>query len=432
MLYFKKVIDLFVPTYVGSDPELNLSRRLYVFTTLTIALLTMFFSLSYLAYGMFAISAAQLTISMTALLGYFLFKKTGKYATALHVLLSVTWVASVFRVYYMGGISAPTFYTYVIIPVYAGAVFSPMVASFWTGLFCCVPLFFHFLELSGVKLQSHIPPEGLSSARIWGIIVSNVIVLIVMISVKSIFNKFRTLVEKERDEKAGLLKLFSHDISNPLSIMTITLNQIKKNKSDPAFIDKSLKRCESAIFKISQIVDNIKKLEAMKSGKVQLQNNLTSVYELCDQIEEYTMPLLMEKSIVLQIDKPPQDISFFCDTELIQTQIVGNLLSNALKFSDKQSVIRLKVDIDGNNFCLEVQDFGRGISKKDLPFIFSADRPTSSIGTEGEKGTGFGLPIVKSVIEIMGGSIQVESRSPLDGYEKTGTIFKVHLPVRLK
>lgn len=431
-MVFQKVVDLFVPTYAGSDPELHLSRRLYVFTTLSVALLTLFFAISYLVYGMVLISMAQFFISLTALLGYLLYTKTGKYTLPLHVLLFVTWGASIFRVYYMGGITAPTFYTYVIIPVYAGAIFSAPVAAIWTFLFCAVPISFHYLNLNGLKLESHISDEALSTARIWGIILSNLIVLLVMISVKGIFKKFRSLVEVERDEKAGLLKLFSHDISNPLTVMGISLNQIRKNKTDPEYIEKAIKRCESAIFKISQIVDNIKKIEAMKSGKVKLQNILTSVHEFCDQVEEYTAPLLLDKNIRLQIEKPSEDDSFFCDTELIQTQVVGNLLTNAIKFSPKESQIYLSVGLHLDQLKIEVMDKGKGISRKDMPFIFSADRPTTSVGTEGEKGTGFGLPIVKSVIEILGGTIQVDSKSSVDGFQEAGSVFKVSLPVKLK
>lgn len=431
-MFFKKIVDLFVPNYAGSDPELHLSRRLYVFTTLSVAFLTLFFAISYLFYGMLLVSVAQFIISLTALSGYFLYKKTGRYHMPLQVLLFVTWLASIFRVYYMGGISAPTFYTYVIIPVYAGAIFSAGVATLWTLLFCAVPLAFHYMEMQGVHIESHVSGESLASARIWGIIFSNIIVLVVMISVKGIFKKFRKLVEVERDEKAGLLKLFSHDISNPLAVMSISLNQIRKNKNDPEYIEKAIKRSESAIFKISQVVDNIKKIEAMKSGKVKLQNTLTSVFEFCDQIEEYTLPLLQEKKVKLQILKPEQDLWFFCDAELIQTQIVGNLLSNAIKFSVNESLIQLKVAVVGDQFYIEVIDFGKGISQKDFPFIFSADRPTTSVGTAGERGTGFGLPIVKSVVEILGGSIHVESKSEQDGFEKTGSVFKINIPVRLK
>ncbi len=431
-MFFKKVVDIFVPAYAGSDPEVHLSRRLYVFTTLSVALLTLFFAVSYLAYGMMVIAFAQFLISLTAVFGYFLFKKTGHYHLPLHVLLFVTWIASIFRVYYMGGISAPTFYTYVIIPVYAGAIFTASTAVVWTLLFCAVPLVFHFIENQGVAIDNHISKEGLASARIWGIVISNIIVLVVMISVKGIFKKFRRLVEIERDEKAGLLKLFSHDISNPLAVMNISLNQIRKNKQDPEYVEKAIKRCESAVFKISQIVDNIKKIEAMKSGKVKLQNTLTSVFEICDQIEEYTFPLLQEKQISLRMVKPEQDISIFCDSELIQTQIVGNLLSNAIKFSVNESTVELTVKVLGDRLLIEVKDSGKGISQKDLPFIFSADRPTTSLGTAGERGTGFGLPIVMSVIEILGGNIQVESRSAVDGFDKTGTIFKINIPVRLK
>ncbi len=82
-------------------------------------------------------------------------------------ILIITWIASLYRVYTMGGITAPTFYTYTIIPVYSGAILGAFEAAFWTCLFVFIPLAFHFYYLNGGVILTLFSESELASARIF-------------------------------------------------------------------------------------------------------------------------------------------------------------------------------------------------------------------------------------------------------------------------
>lgn len=110
------------------------------------------------------------------------------------------------------------------------------------------------------------------------------------------------------------------------------------------------------------------------------------------------------------------------------TCVLNNLVSNAIKFSHPGSTIRVDAERLGDEVHMTLADQGIGMSPALVADIFRTDRPTSRAGTEGELGTGFGMPLVKQHIEHFSGRIAVESRSEEDHEQDHST--HVHLYLR--
>jgi signal transduction histidine kinase len=109
----------------------------------------------------------------------------------------------------------------------------------------------------------------------------------------------------------------------------------------------------------------------------------------------------------------PSDIQVYADIEMVQT-IFRNLVSNAVKFTPKGGKIEVFAEMDDNYIIITVKDNGIGISESNIAKIFKIDEQFSSIGTDGEKGTGLGLLLCQEMVKKNEGEIWVES-IPGDG-----------------
>jgi signal transduction histidine kinase len=98
-------------------------------------------------------------------------------------------------------------------------------------------------------------------------------------------------------------------------------------------------------------------------------------------------------------------------------------LSNAIKFSEPGTEIRVDIYAEAESIKLVITDRGMGIPAEIIPYLFDRGKATSRPGTQGERGTGFGLPIVKAYMNRYGGSIEVHSVPKAEGVNDHGTTF---------
>ncbi|MCK6598635.1 MAG: ATP-binding protein, partial [Bdellovibrionaceae bacterium] len=106
--------------------------------------------------------------------------------------------------------------------------------------------------------------------------------------------------------------------------------------------------------------------------------------------------------------------------------VLNNLLSNAIKFTPRGKTIEIKGEsLNSDQYMLTVEDKGIGIPSELLQNLFSVSKKTSRPGTEGEAGTGFGMPLVHATMKAYGGDIQVSSVPQEQNPENCGTSFKL-------
>ena len=110
-----------------------------------------------------------------------------------------------------------------------------------------------------------------------------------------------------------------------------------------------------------------------------------------------------DEATVLQVD----EVSF-------KTSVLGNIVSNAIKFTDVDSTIEVRCRHVNDRVRIGIRDSGRGMSADQIKEVFSTDKATTSSGTQGESGTGFGMPLVKFYVDVYGGRIHLESKTQAD------------------
>lgn len=229
------------------------------------------------------------------------------------------------------------------------------------------------------------------------------------------------------ESKSAMLAIMSHDIGTPLSIISAYCELLMVTEKLEPQVIKKIEKIHKNSLRIGEIITSVRKLESVENGKLKVQLIETPVMNAF----EIAIDLLQEKlaskniSIKFYIDEKysPDKISVLADPQSLAVNVFQNLISNAIKFSNIGSEIHIFVNIYKNKTVeVKIQDFGIGMPTSLTESVFSAHKPTSRKGTNGEEGTGFGMPLVKVFMDIYKGMIDVTS-----SVEKgqSGTIFSL-------
>ena len=228
------------------------------------------------------------------------------------------------------------------------------------------------------------------------------------------------------EAKSEFLSRMSHDIRTPMNAI-MGLTHLAQEEDDILQIKEYLHNIEVSTNFLLGLINDILDMSKIEHGDLKLKDDIFSRDEFVKSINTVIGPLMKEKSInfVLQM---PENVECIQVDRLRFSQIFFNLLSNAAKFTPTGGTIEFtgeKVAEDGNSIRIRfrVKDNGIGMSPQFLEHLydpFSQER--SKIG-DTVRGTGLGLPIVKSLVDIMGGEITVKSQLG------KGTEFIVELPV---
>jgi signal transduction histidine kinase len=204
----------------------------------------------------------------------------------------------------------------------------------------------------------------------------------------------------------------NHDLASPLMVTKMLVEREKGNISEVNF-NKLGKAHQTMI----ELVESVRKIDNFFSKKPLFTK--ISLKDAVDDVVEDLQILFHEKNVQVDVLIPPAtEISI--DEFVLKNNILKNLLSNAFKFSHENSKIIFLFE----NNCLKIQDFGTGISQDDLKTIFDFRLSRSNLGTNGELGTGFGLPIVKEFCDRMGIIVSVTSSVEVP----SGTTFILKFP----
>jgi signal transduction histidine kinase len=145
----------------------------------------------------------------------------------------------------------------------------------------------------------------------------------------------------------------------------------------------------------------------LQRGQITLNKEKVKLHEFCLKTYKYHQTALESKELELK-SNVAKDMAILADPILL-TGVCNNLIGNSIKFSYRGGKIEINAEIKGNQVIVQIKDYGVGINNKKLSGIFNIENSKSTTGTEGEKGSGFGLILCKELIERNGGTIQIES-----------------------
>jgi two-component system, sensor histidine kinase LadS len=215
--------------------------------------------------------------------------------------------------------------------------------------------------------------------------------------------------EKEVEQKSedtdalrSLIHIICHDLRNPLTVMAGHAElQLRRGKGEWKPIARAAQTQK-------EILDYVQIKEAIESGKQQLTLVPVSLVKVIENARFLFEERLDEKKI-RWITHLEDSHVVLADPTLLTYTVISNLISNAIKFSRENGLIEIKSRTIETGIELTVRDNGIGIPRNLVESLFSNSVATTRPGTNGEQGTGFGMPLVKTVMEFFGGSISVSS-----------------------
>lgn len=232
------------------------------------------------------------------------------------------------------------------------------------------------------------------------------------------------IICEQNAEQQELLHVLCHDLANPLASLLGIVEMMKDAESLKKFKPHIISMTKNGL----EIIDLIRKMRRLEDKEEPLHTEEILLSELIQESELILKNKLIEKNILLEthieegVHVKVEPVSFV-------NSVLNNLLTNAIKFSKRNSKIIITARMDNNEAKLSIRDFGIGMPQKLLENIFNIRKPTSRTGTEGEEGTGFGMPLVKKFIKIYGGKIEVSSKEAKDVDANRGTEVRITLPV---
>lgn len=236
--------------------------------------------------------------------------------------------------------------------------------------------------------------------------------------------ELRKAYEKERELgelKSRFVSMASHEFRTPLSTILSSAALLSRytQTEQQEKREKHTKRIKSAVNNLTGILNDFLSLSKLEEGKIEVNLSLFSWNNFCLEVLDEMQGLLKDGQ---RIEHEPVDgdVQVFLDKRILKN-ILYNLFSNAIKYSPEWQVIFCRNKVIDDQLIIEIEDHGMGIPKEDQQYLFT--RFFRAKNADNIKGTGLGLTIVKSYVDLLNGSVSFMSE------EGKGTTFRVHLPV---
>lgn len=240
----------------------------------------------------------------------------------------------------------------------------------------------------------------------------------------------RRIIEEKNEELrktiAGRDKMYSviaHDLRSPMASMKMLLNTImmsvEKDKIDPDIFDM-LEMSNKTSEEVLSLLDNLLKWTKSQLGKLTVIPQKLDISGLADGVVEVMNSVAEVKHIKL-IRTDHESFFVYVDIEMIKS-ILRNLISNAVKFSNPDSEIKVGIKAEDGKVIVSVTDSGKGIKKEDQHKLLKDSTHFTTYGTNSEEGSGLGLLLCRDFARKNGGELWFESE------ENLGSVFSFSLP----
>lgn len=249
--------------------------------------------------------------------------------------------------------------------------------------------------------------------------------------ITTVTNAFNSLIEtihsREEDieTKDRFIALISHEFKTPITIINAAIqamNLICKDDITPKIAGYINKINRNSLRQL-RLVDNLLDITRIKAGQIKVSERNVDIVSHTKEIIDSVRIYALQKDIALAFHSALDNLVILIDDQKYE-RILLNLISNAIKFTPSGKSIEIRLSADDQWLILEVTDTGIGIPAEKLDLIFERFGQVDSSLSRQAEGTGIGLYLVKSFVEILGGSITLVSK------EGSGSSFTIQLPLK--
>ena len=226
--------------------------------------------------------------------------------------------------------------------------------------------------------------------------------------------------DRRKDE---FLATLAHELRNPLAPIRNSLQILKMPRVDAQTVERSRDMMERQVHHLVRLVDDLLDVSRVMRGKIELRKEKVELATVVARAVETVQPLIEAQGHRFDISLPSESLPIDADPVRL-AQVVGNLLTNAAKYTEPGGRIWLTAERDGDMAALRVRDNGIGIAPHMLPRIFELFVQVDHASTKAQGGLGIGLTLVKNLVEMHNGIVQAQSEGLGKGCE-----FVVRLPL---
>ncbi len=222
--------------------------------------------------------------------------------------------------------------------------------------------------------------------------------------------------DRRKDE---LLAMLGHELRNPLTPISVAAEMLElKGAEDPALVQWAAATVKHQAQNLTRLVDDLLDASRVTQGKIALSRTTVDLGALLGRALEAGKPQMEERRHALDVDPCDQPLTIDGDPLRLE-QVIGNLLGNAAKYTPEGGLIRVSLAREGRLAILRVKDNGIGISPTMLPKVCGLFVQAEGTRDRADGGLGIGLALVKSLVEMHGGAVEVQSPGIGQGTEVT-------------
>ena len=237
-------------------------------------------------------------------------------------------------------------------------------------------------------------------------------------------NTERALLEADR-RKDEFLATLAHELRNPLAPIRNAVRILDSDAADERQRKWGREVIARQVQRMSLLLDDLLDVSRITRGQLELKKDYVDLKSVIGIAVETARPLLDAKQHQLAVSLPPENIKLEADP-LRLSQVIGNLLTNAAKYTDPAGQIALWARLENAELVIGIRDSGIGLTQESLPGLFTMFSQVNSAVDRAEGGLGIGLALVKGLVALHGGRVEVRSEGLGRGSE-----FIVHLPHRV-
>ena len=251
--------------------------------------------------------------------------------------------------------------------------------------------------------------------------------VLIMLTLFIMFNIFSTQQKREKKlssekmqaeeankAKTVFLSNMSHDIRTPMNAIIGYINLAKRENTTMDEMRDFLAKVESSSQHLLALINDVLEMSRIESGKMDLEEVPCDLRKLIEEMRDMFASQMASKNIVYLVSAHVENPQVLCDKNRLN-RVLLNLVSNAFKFTSEGGMVSLSLTQNGAahdgiaDYELRVKDNGIGMSKEFAAKVFEAFERERTSTVSGIQGTGLGMTITKSIIDLMGGTIRVET-----------------------
>jgi signal transduction histidine kinase len=226
--------------------------------------------------------------------------------------------------------------------------------------------------------------------------------------------------DRRKDE---FLAMLAHELRNPLAPIRTAVQLLRLKELPEAHSARARDTIDRQVEHLVCLIDDLLDVSRITRGKIDLRREPVDLHLVVERAIEQTRPLFERHRQPVVADLPNRRVTVLGD-DVRLSQVLGNLLVNAAKFTPPEGAVRVRLSCSGSHAELEVRDSGCGIAPDLLPHVFDLFVQGRQTIDRSHGGLGLGLAIVRNLVALHGGSVQAHS-----GGEGRGAAFTVRLPL---